>query len=406
MNTLKKNQSALSRAFGTRHSIFAILAVGLIIGFPSCRSQAEEGPDAIRMEISQYQAQINDLTMKINELDRQLEDMGERPRSRTRMPVTTIDVAPADFEQYFKASASVEAVRTAMISPETNGQIKEIPVTKGQRVRAGQVVARLNTQVLQNSMEEVKASLSLATTVYQRQKSLWEQQIGSEIQYLEARNAVESLETRLKTLDSQMDMAVMRAPFNGIVEDIFLREGELAMPGSRVMHIVNLEKLYINADVSESYMGNIRVGDNVILRFPAFPGQDLLVPVHRVGHVINPENRTFRVQLLIDNPGERYKPNMMASLGIVTYTSAAVLAVPSILIKQDVQGHYLYTAETSNGDLVARKVYVERGPDGEGRTMIKSGLSPGDQVIQNGHNLVTDGSLVRIENDANRLVRQ
>ena len=407
MNSLKTYQHPAYRGPGSSLSLSLslVLLIGLAIGLPSCSSQAEEGPDAIRTQISQYQAQINELTMKINELDRQLENMGEQPRSRARLPVTVIEVAPSDFEQYFKASASVEAVQTALISPETNGQIKEILVSKGQRVRSGQVVARLNTQVMQNSMEEVKTSLSLANTVYQRQKGLWEQQIGSEIQYLEARNAVESLETRLKTLESQMDMAVMRAPFSGIVDEIFLKEGELAMPGSRVMHILNLENLYINADVSESHLGSIRPGDKVILRFPAFPDEDLLVPVHRVGQVINPENRTFRLQLLIGNPGERYKPNMMASLGIVTFTSADVLAVPSILIKQDVQGHYLYTADTRNGDLVARKVYVERGPDGEGQTMIASGLNPGDQVIQRGHNLVADGSLVQIENDASPLAR-
>lgn len=405
MNSQNINQHPPYRGPRTTLALSLVLLFGLAIGLPSCSSQAEEGPDAIRTQISQYQAQINELTMKINELDKLLEDMGERPRSRTRLPVTIIEATPADFEQYFMASASAEAVQTAMISPETNGQIKEILVSKGQRVRSGQVVARLNTQVMQNSMDEVKTSLSLANTVYQRQKGLWEQQIGSEIQYLEARNAVESLETRLKTLESQLDMAVMRAPFSGIVDEIYLKEGELAMPGSRVMHILNLENLYINADVSESHMGSIRAGDEVTLRFPAFPEEDLLVPIHRVGQVINPENRTFRLQLLIGNPGERYKPNMMASLGIVTFKTADVLAVPSILIKQDVQGHYLYTAGTRNGDLVARKVYVERGPDGEGQTMITSGLNPGDQVIERGHNLVTDGSLVQIENDASPLAR-
>ena len=388
------------------------VAIGLIVGagpalfFPSCSSQAEEGPDAIRMQISQHQAQINELTMKVVELERQLEDMGEQPRSRNRLPVTVLELNPADFDQYFRASASVEAVQTAIISPETNGQIREILVSKGQRVRAGQAVARLNTRVIENSMEEVKTSLSLANTVYQRQKGLWEQEIGSEIQYLEARNAVESLQTRLNTLQSQMDMATMRAPFNGIVDDIFLKEGELAMPGSRVMHIVNLEKLYVNADVSESYSGKIRQGDQVILRFPAFPDEDLKVRVHRVGNVINPENRTFRVQLLIENPGERYKPNMMATLGIVTYTAKDVLAVPSILIKQDVQGHFIYAAGQRNGDLVARKVYVERGPDGEGQTMITSGLQAGDLVIKNGHNQVTDGALIRLDGREEQLVQQ
>jgi len=291
----------------------------------------------------------------------------------------------------------VEAVQSAVISPETNGQIQSIPVAKGQRVGAGQVVARLNSQVLESNIQEVLSGLELARTVYERQKGLWDQQIGSEMQYLEARNAVRSLETRLKTLESQLDMSVMRAPFAGIVDDIFLKEGELAMPGSRVMNLINLESLYVNADISESFLGAIGTGDPVILRFPAYPGQDMHVPVHRIGHVINPENRTFRVQLLIGNTEDRFKPNMMANLSIPVAEEESVYVVPSILVKQDIQGHFVYTAQARNGDLVAAKTYIERGPDGEGNTLVRAGLQSGMQLIDKGHNQVADGTLLRIE---------
>lgn len=378
-----------------------LLAVAAPALITSCKEQPEDGPEAIKEQISDYQEEINDLTLKINALDRQLENMGERPRSRSQIPVTFFELAPEAFDKYFKATASVEAVQSATISPETNGQINQILVEKGQRVSAGQVVARLNTQVIQNSMDEVRTNLALAKTVFERQNGLWEQKIGSEIQYLEAKNAVRSLETRLNTLESQLQMAVMKAPFSGIIDDIFLKEGELAMPGSRVMNLINLNKLYINADVSETYLGSIQKGEPIILRFPAFPEQEIRVPVHRVGHVINPENRTFRVQALIDNRDERYKPNMMATLSIVTFTAEEALVVPSILIKQDVQGHFLYVAEAGNGDLMAKKVYIQRGHDGEGETMIISGLEPGARIIERGHNLVSDGSLIRLEEGDN-----
>jgi membrane fusion protein, multidrug efflux system len=369
-----------------------------LLSFVGCSDSAEETPEAIRQQISQYNAQINELTMKIKDLELLLGDMGERPQSRNQIPVTVTELKKNDFKQFFQAASSVEAIQSAIISPETSGQMKELLVKKGQHVKAGQVVARLNTSVIAGTIAEVETSLALARTVYNRQKSLWDQQIGSEIQYLEAHNNLAALETRLKTLQSQLEMAVMRAPFDGIVDDVFIKEGELAMPGSKVLLLLNLHKLYINADISESHLGAIRKGDPVILRFPSYPGFEASVPIHRIGNTINPENRTFRIQLQIDNPGERFKPNMMANISINILTMEDVISIPSILIKQDLQGHYVYVASQHNDDLVARKIYIERGPDGKDITMITSGLKAGDLIINRGHNQVTDMSLIHTRN--------
>lgn len=379
--------------------LIPFLAIGLFasMAIVGCSGHSEEGPEAIRQQITAYQAQINEITLKVNELERELERMGERPMSRNQLPVSVLEADLTTFEQYFNATSTVEAVQAAIISPETSGQIKEILVEKGQQVNAGQVVARLNTSVVENSIEELRTSLSLANTVYQRQKGLWDLKIGSEIQYLEAKNAVESLENRLNTLESQLQMAVMRAPFTGLVDEIFLKSGELAMPGMGVMNLVNLKRVYINADISETYLGSIQKGDLVKLRIPSYPDLVMEVPVHRIGNVINPENRTFRVQLLIDNPSGLFKPNMMAMMGITTKRIDDALVIPSILIRQDLQGHYVYIAGSNNGDQVAIKKYIERGPDGEGNTMVLKGIEPGDLIISRGNNQVVDGSLIRIE---------
>ena len=352
---------------------------------------------AIREQISEYNEKIVEYTQRVSELERELESLGERPQSRTRVPVALTELELQPFDHYFKVNGSVEAVQEAMISPESSGQIREINVQKGQRVSRGQVLARLNTSVIENNIQEAKTSLQLAQTVYNRQKRLWEQEIGSEMQYLEARNNYESMQSRVKSLESQLDMAVMRAPFEGIVDDIFAKEGEMAAPGAMIMQIINLNRLYINADVSENFLPVISPNDEVILRFSAFPDFEERVPIHRLGNVINPENRTFRLQLRINNPQQRFKPNMVASMSIQSYSTDEALVVPSILIKQDVQGHYLYIAtENEDGDLVADKVYIERGLSGEGRTMIQSGLQAGDRLIERGHNRVNDGSLVEV----------
>ena len=354
-------------------------------------------PQAIRNQITEYNEQIVELNQKISNLERELEQLGERAQSRTRTPISVTEINLQAFEHYFETNASVEAVKEAMISPESNGQIRSILVNKGQRVSKGQELARLNTSVIENNIEEVQTSLELAQTVYNRQKSLWEQEIGSEIQYLEARNNYNSMQARLKSLNSQLDMAVMRAPFDGIVDDIFAKEGELAMPGVIVMQIINLNLLYINADVSESFLPNINSSDRVILRFPSFPDYEQSVPIHRLGNVINPENRTFRLQVRIANTGERFKPNMTATMSIPSYSTQEAIVVPSILIKQDVQGYFVFTAiSNEEGDQVAHKVYIERGRTSEGKTMIESGLSKGDLLISQGHNRVNDGTLLEI----------
>lgn len=393
--------SSVEKIRNTRLKGITAFIMGIVF-ITACGNNEDQNGDvqAIREQISEYNQQIVEMSRKVSELERKLEELGEIPQNRIRTPVTVTEIIPQPFDHYFKVNASVEAIQEAMISPETNGQIREIPVRKGQRVRKGQVLTRLNTSVIENNIAEVKTSLQLAQTVYNRQKSLWEQEIGSEIQYLEARNNYESLQSRLKSLESQLDMAIMRAPFDGIVDEIFAKEGELAMPGSMVMQILNLRNLYVNADVSESFLPMIDPSDKVILRFSAYPDYEEEVPVHRMGNVINPENRTFRLQLRINNPQEKFKPNMVATMSIKSYTADDALVVPSILIKQDTQGHYLYVAdENEEGDLTAQKVYIERGLSGEGRTMIKSGIKQGDLLINQGHNRVNDGALIAISEE-------
>ena len=394
INTRQRIQKFFFRANLIKISAFTI---GLFTLAACNNNDQEDDTQVIRQKITEYNEQIVGLNRKVSELERQLESLGEIPQNRIRTSVTVKEITPGPFDHFFKVNASVEAVQHAMISPETNGQIKEISVEKGQRVRRGQVLARLNTSVIENNISEAKTSLQLAQTVYNRQKRLWEQEIGSEIQYLEARNNYESLKARIESLESQLNLAVMRAPFDGVVDEIFTREGELAMPGTMVMQVINLNMLYINADVSESFLPIIDPSDRVILRFPAFPDYKEHVGIHRMGNVINPENRTFRLQLKISNPGERFKPNMVASMSIRSFSTEEALVIPSILIKQDIQGHYVFVArENEEGDLIADKVYIERGLSGEGQTMIKSGLQDGDLLINQGHNRVNDGTLISV----------
>lgn len=312
--------------------------------------------------------------------------------------VTVKKLAYERFDHYFLANGSVEAVNEAFISPEMNGQVKKVHVKEGQRVRQGDLLVDLNSDVIRSSVEEVKTSLELAKTIYEKRKGLWEKKIGSEVEYLQAKSNHESLENRLKSLEAQLEMCSIKAPISGIVDDIFIKEGELAVPGLQLIRLVNLSEVYINADVSEAYLSNFHKGDEVHVTFPSYPDKSVDTVIYRTGNVVKAQNRTFLVQLKLHNPDESLKPNVLALIRMNDYTAPRALVVPAIIIKNDLKGSYVYVAEQEGGKTLANKKYVKTGKSESGNTMITEGLEPGQQVIVEGYNLVKNGLEVTIKN--------
>ncbi|MCP4155233.1 MAG: efflux RND transporter periplasmic adaptor subunit [bacterium] len=295
------------------------------------------------------------------------------------------------FEHFFVANGSVEAVKEAFISPEINGQVKKIHVKEGQRVKRGQLLVSLNSDVTKNSIAELKTGLKLAETVYNKRKGLWDKKIGSEIQFLQAKTDKESLENRLKALEAQLDMTQIKAPIDGIVDEVSNKEGELALPGMQLIRLVNLQKVYINADVSESYLPKVEKGDSVKVTLPSYPGLEIEAAILRTGNVVKKENRTFLVQLLLDNKEEKLKPNMLALIRIKDFSAASALVVPAIIIKNDLKGTYLYVVDKEGAKTIARKVYITTGMSDSGNTLINEGLKAGQQVVVEGYSLVKNG---------------
>ncbi len=313
---------------------------------------------------------------------------------RLRVEVKTI--VPEKFEHFFAVNGTLEAVQDAFISAETSGQIQAVHVQEGQRVQKGDLLVSLNSDITRNAAAEVNNALELARTVFRKRQELWDKKIGAEIQYLEAKTSKESLENRLASLQAQLALAQVKAPFSGIVDKIFKKSGELAVPGVQLMQLVNLNRMRVNAEVSETYLGKIQKGDPIEVTFPTYPGLSLETAITRIGQVVSARNRTVLVQAELDNRREQMKPNMMATLRCRDFYAPAALVVPAILVKNDLEGTYLYIVERENDREVARKVYVTTGLTEGNHTMVVNGLAAGQQVIVSGYNLVRNGLPVAV----------
>ncbi len=310
----------------------------------------------------------------------------------------TLDIQP--FEHYFEVQGVVESDLNATLTPEVPGLVNRIYVKTGDRVQKGQTLASIDTDVIQKNIKELQNGLDLATTVFDKQKRLWDQKIGSEIQYLQAKNNKESLELKLSTLKTQLKKSSLVAPFSGIVDDILTKEGQMANPGFPVMRLVNLKNLYVKSEISEDHITDVKKGSAVIV---AFPSQKITQAskISRVGSYIDPNNRTFLVEVDINNNKGILKPNLISTVKIQDYRKDSAIAIPSSVIQQDaLQQNFVYVVSK---DMVgekqvttAKKVIVETGLSYQGKTEVLSGLSKGDILVTDGARSLSDTERIKI----------
>jgi RND family efflux transporter MFP subunit len=351
--------------------------------------------EMLKKQIISKKNKLHKIEKSIAELEKQLADTANSDKA---IGITIKTMNGENFSHYIHVTGKVDAVDYAVISPETGGQIKTIHVKEGQWVRKGQVLVSLNTDVTVNSIREVKTNLELANKLYEKQKKLWEQNIGSEIEYLQAKTNKESAEARLNTLQAQLDMSRLSAPFDGYVDRIFAKEGELAMAGaSRILEIVNLDKIEIKADIPETYVGAIKKGEKVNITFEALPNDTIEASISWISKVIDKQNRTFQIKLMLTNKNEKIKPNMVSTIKINDFNANSAFVIPSIILKQDIKGFYIYKVDTLNKDSIATKIYIAPGLSYKDETMVETGIKQGDKIIIDGHSIVSTGAKVKVK---------
>lgn len=310
--------------------------------------------------------------------------------NRKTVLVSTIKPEKIHFEHFVEVTGSVLSKKDVNISGEVSGRVQEVNAVEGIRVSKGQVLARIDAESIQRNIEEVEKQMELASIIFEKQERLWNQQIGTEIQYLEAKNRKESMEKNLASLKTQESRTIVRAPFNGTVETVLVRAGELVQPGVPLFHFVGDSDLFIEADVSERYIGILNRGDSVDIHFPSVK-KDFKTRVSAIGGVINQNNRTFKVEVVLPNL-EFAKPNMLSVLKIRDYENHDAVTVPNYLILQDSKGDYVFTVE--NG--FSQKRYIQRGLTYKEVTEVLEGLSGTEILIDKGFREVGDNFAVNI----------
>jgi len=314
--------------------------------------------------------------------------------------VTTFEVQPQVFNHYLDLQGNVKTRENVLLYPEMAGTLLTVKVKKGARVSKGQILAVIDNGGMSNQLSQLKTQAALAQTTFERQATLWEQKIGSEIQYLQSKAQAEAQANAVLQLEKVLAKAQITAPFSGVIDQVLKDPGTVVSPGngSEVFRLINLSNMYIEVDVPEGYLGAVTKGKKAGVYFPVL--QDSVNAVVReTGNYINPNNRSFSAEIAVENPNGSIKPNLNARVHINDYTNENALLIPQSVISENAAGEqYAYVAALNNGEAIAKRHIITTGKTQGDFVEITSGISAGDLIIKEGARSVKDAQAVKILN--------
>lgn len=363
-----------------------------LFALAACSKPESTGLDAKKAELVELKSQQADLIGKIKALESEITKLDPNAKkSNAKVKAVTIDtLVTQTFKHFIEIQGSVDAKNNVMVSPRSSGAITYMTIKEGDVVKAGAVIAKIDDSILKESMEEIKNQWSLANTVYEKQKNLWAQQIGTEIQFLQAKNNKEALEKRLKTLETQLAMTNITSPITGVVDKVNAKLGDMAMPGMGIARVVNLSQLKIIASVADSYLGSVRKGDAVVIKFPDL-NKEITGRINFVSATVNPLKRTFDIEVPIPNVDGMIKPNQLATVLVNDKTAANAVVIQQNMVQSTDEGDLVYVAVSEGNKKVAKARKVKMGVNYNGNVEIISGLQAGDLIITQGYQELADG---------------
>jgi len=369
--------------------IITYSTLALMLGLAACNNTDKEA------QLQQLKDQQAKLEEQIASLEAELKAEGKTVATQKKtVPVTVAAVEQDTFRHYLEVQGRADFDQNVLVSAKVPGVLTSMRVERGDQVAKGQTLATIDAQVLEQSLAELRTRLDLARVAYEKQQNLWDQKIGTEMQYLTAKNNKEALERSLATLQQQRDQYNVKAPISGVVDDVMPNAGEAVAPGMGIIRVVNLQGGKIVAEVSEAYQAKINKGDNAVVYFPDLQ-KEVETTVDVVSKFINPASRTFTVELRLKKGSDiALRPNMVAVVRIQDYKNENTLVVPVNLVQRDERIEYVYVAKKEGNGYVASRKEIKTGMSYAGKVEVLSGLSAGDQLITAGYQNVNEGQPV------------
>lgn len=354
------------------------------------------GGNSKLQQLEKLKKEATDLQQKEAELKEKIAKLQAETNtgdSTKKKAVAVIPVKDTVFEHYIDVQGNIDARENVNVSSRVAGVITSISVKEGQSVTKGQILAQVDDQIMRANMAELHTQLDLANTLFEKQQNLWKQQIGSEVQYLNAKNQKESLEKKIATLQDQMNQSRIISPINGTVDAVVAKLGDNAMPGTTAFRVVNNSDLRVLANIAEAYAGRVKTGDAVVLDFPDIDKQ-LRTKIGFAARVIDPLSRTIKIEVpLPADPA--FRPNMISRIKIIDYVSPKAIVIPVNVIQYASGNPYVIVAEQSPKGLIAKRKEIELGRTYNDKAEIKSGLQAGEQIVSAGYQGLNDNDPIQ-----------
>ena len=369
---------------------FALLQVLVF----ACGEKKEGGLSGKKDELTKLKGEKSALESKISTLEAEIALLDTSAKDEIKIKqISATVLGPEIFKHFVSVQGALEADENVMVTSKMPGQITSIKVRQGDFVKEGQVLAILDDEVLRKSIDEVKSGLSQINVLYEKQKALWDQKIGSEIQYLTLKNQKESLESKMITLKSQLNQAYVTAPFSGVIDDVFAKQGSMASPGVPLMQLVNTNVLVATAKVPDSYVAYIKEGDQVNVQFPDLD-KTISATVNYVGRIVDPLSRTFKIEIKVPSGTPNLKPNLLAMIQINDKTSSSAIVIQENIIQTTENGKIVFVTSEAKGIKIAKQKTVTTGLSYNGKVEILSGLSAGENLITTGYQDLADNQAI------------
>lgn len=384
---------------------FYISIITLIIiscnssGNSTINTLIEDGDlDGLKKRKKEYVDTMNTMQVELNKINDGIAFLDENEKLTI---VTNYEIKEKIFNSYIEAQANLKTRKNVLILPEFQGTLEQIFVSEGQKVKKGQLLAEINDSGLKEQVDQLIIQANFAKENFERTERLWNNSIGSEIQFLKSKSDFESSQKMVEQMKDRLAKTKIYAPFEGEVDEIISNQGSNLIPGvSQILRLVNLDEIYAEASVSEKYIANIDKGTKVVVQIPLL-GREIVSEIIQTGNFINPSNRTFRVEVPVKNIDNKIKQNLDAKIKINIYSKPDAVVIPLRIIREDATGKnfvYVMSEDIKDGVYITSKTFISLGNKNSNEVEVTVGLKIGDELVLEGANIVEDSQRVKIIN--------